>query len=187
MKTIEINVKKRETGKGNNRALRLQNRCPGVIYGRQIEAQNFCLDNRDFIKYFNSKNENILIKLKSQDKDLDGKTCLRGDFDTHPLNGHPVHVDLYHVAEDQVVKRKVALKLEGKPKALINGGKFRPILRTINVQAKVCDLPEAIVADISHLDIGDKLKVKDITPPSGVTYTIAENTVAATIDGGTKV
>ncbi len=186
MQKIELNVSSREAGKKHNRALRRQGFCPGVVYGSKVESKNLYIDNRDFTKYFNSKNENLIFKLKSDDKYLDGQLCLRGDFDTHPLNSQPVHVDLHAITEDQVVKRDVSVSFQGKPKALADGGKFRPIIRTIKIEAKVRDLPQVITVDTSHMDIGNSLRVKDIKNPEGVTVLTSENTVAATIDGGNK-
>ena len=44
----------------------------------------------------------------------------------------------------------------------------RLIRRVLTVRCSYEHIPEAIVADVSGMDIGDMLKVSAITPPEGV-------------------
>jgi large subunit ribosomal protein L25 len=61
------------------------------------------------------------------------------------------------------------------------GGVLSQPLRELNVEALPLEVPEHIDLDVSHMAMGDTLRLADIVVPDGVTLLDDLETVAATV------
>ncbi len=158
---IDLNVEPRETGKGNSRHLRTEKKVPAVIYGA-IENQNIHVQEKEIVKYNVRAYENALFTLNSSISKVNGQVVLMKTVDVHPLSRRPQHVDFFALDLTKTVRVDVEIKLEGKPAGLAEGGLLNVVNRTIEIEVLPTDIPENIVADISHLGVGDALHVSDL-------------------------
>jgi large subunit ribosomal protein L25 len=164
---IELNVEPRATGKGNSRSLRSEKKVPAVIYGA-IENVNVHVGEKEIVKYNVRAYENALFTLKSTNSKANGKVVLMKQVDVHPLSRRPLHVDFFALDLTKTVRINVEIKLEGKPIGLAEGGLLNVVNRTIEVEVLPTDIPESIMADISHLGVGDALHVSDLKVPEKI-------------------
>ena len=87
----------------------------------------------------------------------------------HPLNGQVLHVDFHEVAENEKVTVNVPVETVGEAVGVkTGGGVLEHVLFKLKVRALPKDLPEQLVVDVSHLEVGKSIHLGDIKAPAGV-------------------
>jgi large subunit ribosomal protein L25 len=90
-----------------------------------------------------------------------------------PLGGAVLHIDFHAVSQDEVIEADVPLEPMGIANGVKNmGGLLEHNLRSLAIECLPRDLPDVIRVDVSALDIGDSIHVRQIQLPSGVTTRI---------------
>ncbi len=177
MKSITIKGSQRESvGKASTKALRNAGKVPCVLYGGD-KALHFSADELSFSKIVYTPNVyTAMIELENGEK---YKAILQ-DIQFHPVSDKILHVDFYQLHDDKEVTMEIPVKLEGNAPGVIAGGNLRFPYRKLKVKALPADLPDFITADISGLNIGDKLYVTELKNDQ---YTILhpDNTVVAQV------
>ncbi len=177
MKSITIKGSKRESvGKASTKALRNAGKVPCVLYGGD-KAMHFSADELSFSKIVYTPNVyTAMIELENGDK---FKAILQ-DIQFHPVSDKILHVDFFQLHDDKEVTMDIPVRLEGNAPGVIAGGNLRFPYRKLKVRALPADLPDFITADISELNIGDKLYVTGLKNDQ---YTILhpDNTVVAQV------
>jgi large subunit ribosomal protein L25 len=123
-----------------------------------------------------AKGVNSLITLRL---DGDDQLALARQVQRHPVRGDLLHVDFVRVSVDVAIAADVALILTGEPEGVRNGGLLDQQLFTLAVEAKPQDIPTSIEVDVSHLDLGDQLRLAEVPLPAGVTATLEPDTLLA--------
>lgn len=163
MELIELNAKARETkGKGAARKLRASEAIPAIVYGAKKDPMMLSLDTVEFVKIVRDHgNTGLFFNLKIEGG-IEKAVMLKAmQMDAFSLNY--LHVDLHEVDMDQTVSVAVPVETTGEcPGVKTGGGMIQIIRRDLDVICKPADMPESIVLDISALDIGDSIHVKDI-------------------------
>jgi large subunit ribosomal protein L25 len=179
----KLNVRKRETlGSRETRRLRKQGVIPGVLYGRS-EPVAIAVDERELRRALTGKAglHSIL------DVEIDGTgsshASILKDYQLDKVRGGVTHVDLQEVHLDRPIHASVTVHLVGGEDApgVREGGVLSQPLRELNVEALPLEVPEHIDLDVSHMALGDTLRLADITIPEGVTLLDDLETVAATV------
>jgi large subunit ribosomal protein L25 len=155
------------TGKGVARKLRAKGLVPAVLYGHGMEPRSLTVSSQDLIHLFHAASGgNVLVDL-----DVDGDThlAIMRDIQRDNLHGKYIHIDFLAVDRDEKVKMSVEIRDTGEAVGVREGGVVEHHLREIEVECFPGDVPEAIEADVTELQIGDMLRVGDISPPEGVT------------------
>ena len=182
---IELNVEVRpRIGKGGAREARRNRLVPGVLYGGGQDPVAITLKYNELIKAFNSG------KFKGNTCTLihDGKKQLviPQDIQFHPVSDQPLHVDLYRVTEDQIVSVEVPVVFVGEEVSpgLKKGGTLNVVRYSVELNVAAGAIPESLEADVSVLEIGDNVKISNITLPDGAEPTITDRDFTiATIAG----
>lgn len=114
--------------------------------------------------------------------EVDGNTipAILQDIQFHPVSDNILHVDFYQLFEDKEVTMNIPVRLIGKSKGVMVGGALRHNIRKLKVRALPANLPDFIEADITELEIGNKLYVTELKSDK---YTILhpDNTVVAQV------
>jgi len=93
-----------------------------------------------------------------------------------------IHVDLHEIRLDQKINTAIPVHLEGHAEGVNMGGALSQPTHELHAEALPADLVDAITVDVSALEIGQSIRLSDITPPNGITFTDdPEGTVLATI------
>jgi len=118
------------------------------------------------------------------DVQIDGKTrpALIKEFQLDPVRDRVIHVDLHEIRLDQKINTAIPVHLEGHAEGVNMGGALSQPTHELHAEALPADLVDAIMVDVSALEIGQSIRLSDITPPNGITFTDdPEGTVLATI------
>ena len=178
MKSITINGSKRESvGKVATKALRNAGRVPCVLYGGG-EPLHFSAPELDFSKLVYTPNAHTVeITLEDGSK----IAAIMQDIQFHPLTDKILHVDFYQLFDDKEVSMNIPVKIEGAAPGVLNsGGVLSRNKRKLRVKALPANLPDFIIADISKLELGNKLYTAELQSED---YTILhhDNTVVCQI------
>jgi large subunit ribosomal protein L25 len=85
------------------------------------------------------------------------------DWQTEPVHGALLHVDLVRIARDTKLKLQVPIQVSGEPVGVkVQGGVFEFVLRQVEVECLPDDIPEHFVAEVSGLELGKNLRVSDL-------------------------
>jgi large subunit ribosomal protein L25 len=112
------------------------------------------------------------------------------DQQLHPVREQPLHIDFLEVRLDETIEAPVAVHVEGVEDSpgVKEGGVLEQVTHQLNIEALPTDIPDAIVVDVSGMEIAATMHLSQITPPSGVTFLDdPEETIIATIVVPTEV
>ena len=163
---ITATLRQEDLGKGAARKLRAAGRLPAVVYAQGEEATSVHVDPVDIDRIFRTtRNRNTILHL-----DIDGEKvpCIVRDTQRHPLTREILHLDFYRLAEGQRITVDVPLEPQGRPAGASLGGRLRVIRRTVPVNAEWSAIPATLPVDVSPLQIGDFIKVSEISTPDDV-------------------
>lgn len=159
----------RPVGKSAARKIRREGKIPAIVYGQGTDPEAVAVPNRDLQQILSGPGGiNTLINL-----DLSGRSelVLARQVVRHPVRHTLVHLDFIRVRRDQAVSAEVPIHLVGESIGAKEGGLLEQDTFHLSIEAKPGDLPNAIEADVSGLNIGDQLTVADLALPSGVATT----------------
>ncbi len=178
MKSITIKGSKRESvGKVATKALRIAGKVPCVLYGGD-QAMHFSADELSFSKLVYTPN----VYTASIELENGGKfKAILKDIQFHPVSDKILHVDFYELAENKEVTMDIPVRIIGNSPGVLLGGNLRNPFRTLRVRAIPDNLPDFINADISTLEIGDKLSVADLKALGDFSILHSENTIVAQV------
>ena len=97
------------------------------------------------------------------------KLALVRELQVHPVTRDVEHVDFYEVAMDKPVKTNVPFAHEGRAKGVVAGGELFVVFRDLPVSATPDRIPALIKVDVANMELGDVMRVKDLSLPAGVT------------------
>ena len=161
-----------EHGKGVARKLRAAGRIPAVCYRRNAEPVPISLDPKELDRLLRNASSgiNTLIDLKvTGGGDFDGRQVLVKELQRDPISGAYLHADLYAVDLQQKIHVSVPINLEGTPIGVsLGGGLLDYATREIDVECLPNAIPEEFTIDVSELEVGQSLHVRDIVVPEGV-------------------
>jgi large subunit ribosomal protein L25 len=177
MKSITIKGSKRESvGKASTKALRNAEKVPCVLYGGG-EPVHFSADELAFSKLVYTPNAHtVVIDLGDA-----SYNAIMQDIQFHPVSDRILHVDFYQLHDDKEVSMDIPVEFVGAaPGVLLSGGVLSKNKRKLRVRALPANLPDSIVADISKLEIGNKLYVTEVADEK-FTFLHPDNTVVCQV------
>ena len=154
-----------ESGKGAARKLRGTGRVPAVLYGHGDRTESLSLDAHELELLMHSISvENTVIRL---DVDGTGADVLIRDVQRHPYKPQVLHVDFILLHSDEAMKMRVPVRLIGTPAGVLNdGGVMDQVMYDLEVQCLPAHIPETADVDVSALQIGESVRVRDISIPN---------------------
>src|SRR6185369_5948133 len=112
--------------------------------------------------------ENILVELEIAGE-KGSRMAMIQEIQHSPVGGDVLHVDFHAVSMDEKIEADVPLEATGIANGVKNfGGLLEQSLRVLAVECLPRDLPDKITVDVSALNIGDSIHVRDIALPEGV-------------------
>ncbi len=168
---ITLEVKERgadQLGTRNTKRLRRQGLIPGVLYGKANKA--FVVGERELrVALTGSSGLHAIVDVVIQGQTTPHHAVLK-DYQQHPVRGTITHVDFHEVRLDQPITASVNVQLIGEAPGTKVGGVVQQVTRELHVEALPMAIPEFVEADISSLELGDTLRLKDVKPVAGVTF-----------------
>lgn len=172
--TLEAVTRTLQT-RGKLSTLRHSGWIPAVLYGgakksSKKEAGSSVLlqvNEKIFLKTLVGRQWSNLILSLRWDKE-DANVLIREiqrDVVSHKL----LHIDFQKVAMDKKIEVMVPLHLSGEaPGVKLSGGILEHITREVKVSSLPKDIPRQIDIDVSHLEIGQGIQLKDLKEMPGV-------------------
>lgn len=159
MKSITIKGQKRESvGKKATKAVRDAGFVPCVIYGGD-QPVHFSADERAFKGLVYTPNAHtVVVELEGGEK----VDCILQDIQFHPVSDKILHIDFFQLDENKEIVMEVPVKVTGKSPGVMAGGVLRLNQRRLKVKALPKNLPDFVEADITPLQMGNKLYVTKI-------------------------
>jgi large subunit ribosomal protein L25 len=181
--TFNVEVRAR-VGTGGAREARKLGFVPGVLYGGDLAPVAINLKKGEVIKaietgQFLNSTATLIHKGEKQ-------LVIPQGIQMHPVSDQPWHVDLRRVEPDQIIKVEVPVHFKGQEVSpgLKKGGTLNVVRHTVELNVPAGNIPENIEADVSALEVGDNVKISDITLPKDATPAITDRDFTiATIAG----
>ena len=155
-------------GSRTTRRLRREGLVPGVVYSGGKEARTFQVAGRDI--------DNILAKGAALfDLEIEGSKAVPvvvKEEQLHPVRGNIQHLDLQEVRLDVKILAEVMIELEGVDDApgIKASGVLEHVTHEVTVEALPTDIPDRLVVDVSHMEIGDTLQLSAVEAPAGAVF-----------------
>jgi large subunit ribosomal protein L25 len=162
---------RKEQKKGPARRLRQKGFVPAIFYGRSAENILLAVKNDELVKLHKDKKDHAFIKLIIDDggnKKIE-KLSLIKELQVQPLTGRFYHADFYEVDIKRKLTVDVSLRFIGKAIGVENGGELQHIRREVKVSCLPLNLPDHIDVDVTNLDIGDSIKIRDLKVAEEIT------------------
>lgn len=155
MKSITIKGSERENvGKSSTKSLRDAGMVPCVVYGGD-KPVHFSAEEKSFKNLVYTPNAHTVVL------DLGAKkiNAILQDIQFHPISEKILHIDFFQLNESKEITMEVPVKVTGNSKGVMAGGVLRLNQRKLKVKALPANLPDFVEADITELEMGNKLYV----------------------------
>ncbi len=146
------------------KALRRDGYLIANIYGKGEENINAAFKANEFIKAAKNK-ETLIFPVKVAGKEYN---VVIQDYQRDPVNSNLLHVDLRIALPGVLTKYLVPVKLVGLPVGTKNKGVLIQSKKRLTVKCTAENLPNDFTVDVSNLDVGDTILVRDIPVPTNV-------------------
>ncbi len=172
-------LKRQKTGKGAARQLRNQGFIPCIIYkgGHSVPIQ---IGSKEIQPFMNiATKEKLFVTLKLEDSE---KQAILQDYQVDPVTGRLLHVDFMEVSATEKIRVTVPIILIGEPigvkqdKGILQHG-----ISEIEIEAIPEKIPGHIEVDVSKLEVGDSIHVRDIKFEAGIKIISDLDDVIATV------
>ena len=161
-------------GKGAARAARRDGNVPGVVYGGGEDPVSINIKHNVLLKALRAgKFLSTLINLKVDG--ADNRVICRG-VQRDVVKDLPIHADFLRLSERSRINLMIPVEFENEDEApgLRKGGVLTVVRNEIELKVRASDIPDHIAVDLSGLEIGDTVKISDITLPAGSAATITD-------------
>jgi len=173
MRQLALSAHVREnTGKGAARKLRQNNQLPAIFYGPATESIMLTVDYPELTRITTQgKGENIILDLQiTSDHGEETRKAMLKDLMVDPVSGAYLHADFYEISMDKEITVDIPVTLVNIPIGVTEeGGFLQHIRRDITVSCLPDKLIDSLELDVSGLDIGDTIHIRDIEFPEGLT------------------
>ena len=173
----KLNVNIRE-GKGTSsaRRIRLKDQIPAILYHSGLDAISLSVDKKELYKAL--KTGQVIFEVIVKDKN---QFVLVKDVQYHPVNDNIMHIDFQKVKEDEKISLEVPLRVIGEAEGVQAGGILVQIVNAITVKCKPTTIPEALIIDVTDLELNSSLSVKDIQLAADVEIITAEDLAVVSV------
>jgi large subunit ribosomal protein L25 len=170
------------TGRSAVRKIKAQGAVPAIVYGARSKPEPLQIAKRDIsLILSHASGENILVELEI-DGEKSGRLALVQEVQHAPVGGDILHVDFHAVSMDEKIEADVPLEPTGIAEGVKTfGGLLEQALRSLAIECLPRDLPDVITVDVSHLNIGDAIHVREIPLPQGVTTRVPADLTAFSV------
>ena len=161
MKTLEIiGYQRANLGKKESKQLREEGNVPCVLYGgdEQVHFYAPMILFRPLV--YTDQAHFVILNIEGVEK-----RCILQDIQFHPVNEMIMHADFLELHAGKPVKMDIPVQLSGNAKGVSKGGKLMHKRHFLRLKALPKDMPDYIEVDVTDLDFGKSVKVKDV--PTG--------------------
>jgi len=176
MQVVSFKGEKRDMAQ-KPKALRKTGRIPAVIYGDGV-LDHFSITHKDV------KHLIFTPDFKLGEVDIAGTThkCIVKDIQWHPVTDEIRHIDFLALKEGQKVNVDIPVKFKGVSPGVKAGGSIMQTMRRVKVKLDPKNLIDELFIDISELELGEAVRVKDIELPENIDLMVDSAVPVATVE-----
>ncbi len=177
MNSVKLPSKRRATGKQNVKKVRKEGNVPGIYYIKNSENIPISADPKALKDIVYTKETKMVeLSIEGENKIYD---CFLKDVTFDPITSKVTHFDLLGVLPEQKISVEIPISLIGTPIGVRqSGGILQHNLRKISISCLPKDLPNAIEVDVTNLNLGQSIQLKQIAQPQ-YEFFISEESVIA--------
>lgn len=159
-----------ETGKGAARRLRQNKQVPAIFYGPDADSIMLTVEDVHLLQLEKAgKGENAILDLKIEtDQGEITKKVMVKELVIDPVKDTFIHADFYEISNDRELTLPIPVRLRNIAKGVTDGGVLQQIRRELLITCFPDKLIESVDVDITDLDIGDKVRIRDLQLPEGI-------------------
>lgn len=149
--------------KSATKALKSEGLVPAVLYGGD-EVVHFSVSVKDLRALI------YTADFKVAELNVGGKVyrCIVKDKQFHPVTDAIQHVDFLQLVDGKTVKVQVPIRFTGSAPGVKVGGKLQQTMRLVSIKTTPESLVDEMTADVSHLELGQSIRVRDIKTLDGI-------------------
>jgi large subunit ribosomal protein L25 len=141
---------------------RANGRMPGVLYGRGQDNVNLLFSSKDIENIV--KDAAHVVQLHFGDEPQYALVrALQRDF----LGDAIQHIDFVRIDLSEKVRLRIPLSFLGTPKGATHGGLLEVSHGDIETMCPADRIPRYIEVEVTNMEVGDQLTVKDLNLPEG--------------------
>ena len=179
-----LDVNKRETqGKSDLKQMRKEDKIPGVYYSHDSKQSiPLYINTADLTNAQKSNARIFTISVGGKKRNV-----LFKSVQYHPVTDQILHIDLYGIKMDQLVSVNVTIELTGNAKGVIEeGGILTQGANEVEIECLPNKIPDNITIDVSHLALGDVLRVEDVEKNDDFAIKTSSDQILASITQAMK-
>ena len=158
---FELEILPREkTGTKASKRYRKEGFVPVEIYGRGEKNIHGLVRKTDLLKILHKTHgESVVLNGK-----INGKTLpiIIKEIQIHPVTDEVLHVDFQMIHAGEEIEIEVPVVIVGEAPGVKAGGVLEVLTKTLTVRALPGSIPPHIEIDVSNLNVGQAIQVKDI-------------------------
>ncbi len=172
METLKIEANYRsDMSKSRIKRLRKEGYVTASVFGRDAEPLPIELKLEDFAKQAKQAEAGIKslieLKIKGAPKKSDGMVILK-EFYKDPLTRKVLDMQFQRINLKEKVTVDVPIVLVGEPAGTKEGGILEQQMDELHISCLPTDIPPHVDVDVSALEIGQHIRVGDITVPDTI-------------------
>ncbi len=173
---------RKEKGKRQSRKMRREGFIPGIIYGPSTDPVNIVLEASQVNKIVGKVSESVPIKLHLEyENKTETLDVFMKKIQVDKVTDKILHIDFYRPAVGHTMKINIPIKIVGKAAGVEKGGILEVIHNELPVETLPTTLMEHIEIDVSKLDLGESVHVKDLQLPQEMKVMLPKDDVIVTI------
>lgn len=161
-----------ESGTQACRRMRRQGLVPAVLYGRGEPNIMIAVQSNAVAQLLDEHQLIMDVRLEGQSSPAQLK-----EIQYDALGDDVIHLDLGRISLSETVDVAVRVETHGEAVGVKEGGVLEVVLHELQVQCLPTAIPENIRVEVEALNIGDDLRVRDLTLPEGVKALAEEDAV----------
>ena len=171
-----------KTGTSASKQIRLQDRIPAILYGKETNRSLSVDDKEMRILLRKAAGTSSLMRLIGESGE--DELVLIKEVQEDKIRDKILHIDFVEVKRGEDLETSIPLSLTGEAEGVkTHGGILEVLADDIEIRCRPSKLPSAIELDISNLGLGENLQVKDLPIIEGVSYTSSEKTILVSCVG----
>ncbi|HEY0828763.1 MAG TPA: 50S ribosomal protein L25 [Bacilli bacterium] len=149
----------------STKQMRKNGKIPGVIYGKGHESSSIAIDEKELMGLLNST-PHAVFTMNVPHQGI--RSVMISEVQRHKVNRNLLHVDFHQINMNEPIQTLVRLDPKGESAGEKSGGILLTNLHEIAIKCMPNKIPTGIEYDISSLEIGESLFVRDLEIPEGI-------------------
>jgi large subunit ribosomal protein L25 len=160
-----------QTGRSASRRLRRANQIPAILYGKHSEPASLVIAAPEFRRLLKVMGGRAVLVELNQEGSSDKTLSYLQEVQRDPLTNNYLHIDFHEVKAGEKIDLQVPVTITGESAGVKNqNGVLEITTHELHVRCLPKDLPATISVDISALDVGEMIKVSELTAIDGVEF-----------------